>query len=151
MIQKMLKLTESPQVRVLVSIVLIKHHQLICLLLDVAPLNQLKKTIGEKVLPFTHSPKLEIRIVKWLWRVKTVSMQYCFTQKSWIRGCTPPLLIQNVMDWLHDTCSQTIMSCPSQFQSLQRQELVWCDHHECGSSHIRYTMVRQKYHHFRSI
>ena len=55
---------EEPQVMMLVSIVLIKHHQLTCQLLNVSPPHQLKKTIGEKVLPFTYSLKLEIIIVK---------------------------------------------------------------------------------------
>jgi len=30
-----------------------------------------------------------------------------------------------------------MMSCPNQFQSLYRQDLVRCDHHECGSSYTR--------------
>jgi len=47
----------------------------------------------------------------------------------------PTLTIQSVLDWLHDTWGQTIISYPSQFQSLQWQYEM-CDHHECGSSQI---------------
>ena len=47
MTHEMLKLMKSPQMMLLVSIVLIKHHQLTCLLLDVSSFNQLKRTIGE--------------------------------------------------------------------------------------------------------
>jgi len=46
------------------SIVLIKHHQLICLLLDVPPHNLPERMIGEKMLSFTDSLKLEIRIIR---------------------------------------------------------------------------------------
>ena len=60
--------------------------------------------------------------------------------------------MQSVLDWLQSTWGQTTMSCPSKFQPLQRQYLMWCDHHECVSSHIRRTMViRQKYHYLGSI
>jgi len=53
--EKILKLTKSPQVMMLVSIVLIKHHQLTYLLLDVCSHNQLKRMIGEKChLPHIH-------------------------------------------------------------------------------------------------
>jgi len=64
MTQEMLKLAKSSQVMMLVSIVLIKHHQLTYLSLDVSPPNQPKRMIGEKVLPFIRPPKLEIRIVR---------------------------------------------------------------------------------------
>ena len=53
--EKILKLAKSPQVMMLVSIVLFKHHQLTCLLLDVSPPNPLKRTIREKYyLPHVH-------------------------------------------------------------------------------------------------
>ena len=48
---------ENPISDVLVSIVLIKHHQLTCLLLDVSLSNKLKRMIGEKVPTSTRSPK----------------------------------------------------------------------------------------------
>jgi len=148
-----MKVTKITQVMMLVSIVLIKYHQLACLLLNVSPPNQLKKTIGEKVLPFTRLPKLEIRIVRWLWTVKVYQCNIIqIARVSWIRGCTPPSPVQSIMNWLHDTWDQTMMSYPSQFQSLQRQDLVWCDHHKCRSSHIRWSIVvRQKYHHLQPI
>jgi len=62
--EKILKLMKSPQVMMLVSIVLVKHHPLTCMLLNVSPPYQPKKTIGEKVLHSTRSPKLKIRVVK---------------------------------------------------------------------------------------
>jgi len=47
-----MKLMKSPQVMMLVSIVLIKHHQITCLLLNLFPPKQLKWMIGEKNATF---------------------------------------------------------------------------------------------------
>jgi len=109
-----------PQVIILVSIVLIKHHQFICLLLDVSPHNQLKKTIGEKVLPSTCSPKLKIScevivdIGSYINAISSKSLEYLGLEVvphptySKCIGLTPRHLRSN-----NDVC-------PDQFQSLQR-------------------------------
>ena len=52
--EKIMKLTKSLQVMTLASTVLIKYYQLTCLSLNVSPPHPMKKTIGEKVLPFTR-------------------------------------------------------------------------------------------------
>jgi len=47
--EKILKLTKSPQVIMLISIVLIKHHQFTCPLLNVSPPYQLKRCLEKSV------------------------------------------------------------------------------------------------------
>jgi len=47
-----------------------------CLSSSVFPLHQQKRSIREELWPFTRSSRLEIRVVRWLWIVDIVSMQY---------------------------------------------------------------------------
>jgi len=61
------------------------------------PLHQQKRSIGEELQPFTHSPRLETRVVRWLWTVKVVSMQYH-------PGCVKNLGLEIIPHRTHSTC-----------------------------------------------
>jgi len=90
---------KSPQVMMLVSIVLIKHHQLTYLFLDVPPHNQLKRMIEEKChLP--HVSQNRDKNCKVI--VDNESCIYAISSKLCehlgLEVVPPPSLIQSVID-----------------------------------------------------
>jgi len=71
-----MSLMMSHQAMMLVSTALGQRRLPIWLSSSVFPLHQQKRSIGEELRPFTRSPRLDTRVVRWLWTVKVISMQY---------------------------------------------------------------------------
>jgi len=124
---------------------------LTCLLLDISS-QPAEKDDWRKSVTFHTFTKIEdkncVVIVDSESCINAISSRLC---EHLGLGCTPPPPIQSIMDWLHGTRGQTMMSCPSQFQSLQRQYLVWCDspwmwvksyyvHHDCSIKMSQFTV-----------
>jgi len=121
MTQEMLKLTKSSQKMMLVLIVLIKHHQLTYLLLDVSPHNRSKRTIGEKNATFHTFSKIVDKNCKVIADsesyINAISFKLLVNLKLKAVVLHPHLF---KVSWIDSTTlrDQTKMYCPSQFQSL---------------------------------
>ena len=151
-ITQMLTLMTSHQMMILVSTAL-GQRRLPIWLSSVFPLHQQKRTIGDELGPFTRSPRLETRVVRWYGQSKLYQCNIVqAVWKSWIRDYTPPHPFN--MSWIDSTALEVKQRCLVPVSFNYYKDKIWCDVITMNVGQVilgRLWLFDKKYHYLWSI